>query len=184
MDEATLAPGLLIAAPHLMDPSFRRAVVLLLENNEEGALGVVVNHESELKLADLCRDQGIPYHGPSQKRVRSGGPVQPDHGLVLFGDETEDEDAQAVMDGLQFSASRDTLRRLCGVQQRHYHCFAGYSGWGAGQLEQEISAGSWVIAPADPRAILDTAPARLWEASFRDLGIDPAAMVPTHGGEA
>ena len=80
-----LAPGFLIAVPHLQDPNFRKGVVLLLERNEDGALGVVINQESPLLLMDLCRDHDLPYSGDPNKRVRSGGPVQPEQGLVLYG---------------------------------------------------------------------------------------------------
>ena len=89
-----IAPGFLIAVPQLLDPNFKQSVVLLLQHNEEGALGVVVNQESPLLLSDLCRDHAIAYVGPSRKRVRRGGPVQPDQGLVLYGEEHKDPEGR------------------------------------------------------------------------------------------
>ena len=76
----TLAPGFIVAVPHLMDPNFQHSVVLLFEQNEEGALGVVINHESPLRLRELCSDHNIIYIGDPEKRVRKGGPVQPEQG--------------------------------------------------------------------------------------------------------
>src|SRR6185295_17886326 len=78
-----LAPGFLIAVPQLLDPNFRQSVVLLLQQDNDGALGVVVNRETELLLRDLCSDHEIPYAGDPEKKVRIGGPVQPEQGLVI-----------------------------------------------------------------------------------------------------
>jgi putative transcriptional regulator len=179
-----LAPGFLIAVPQLVDPNFRQSVVLLLERNDEGALGVVINRESPLLLEDLCRDHDIPYSGEAGKRVRQGGPVQPEQGLVLYGAEHEDPEGREVVEGLHVSASRGTLGRLCDLASGRFQCFSGYAGWGPGQLEHEIEEGSWVIAPADPKSILDSPPDTVWCGSLRALGIEPGALVPGGGGEA
>ena len=66
-----LAPGFLIAVPQMQDPNFKQSVVFLLERNEEGALGVVINRDSPMLLADLCSDHQIPYSGEHDKRVRT-----------------------------------------------------------------------------------------------------------------
>jgi putative transcriptional regulator len=179
-----LAPGFIIAVPQLLDPNFRQSVVLLLEQGSEGAMGVIINRESPLLLRDLCRDHDIAYGAESDKYVRRGGPVRPDHGLVLFGREHDLPGAQPVIDGLQVSASRETLSRLCDMPHGRFHCYSGYAGWGPGQLEREISEGAWVISPADPALILDERPGRIWELSLRAIGIDPAALVAGGGGAA
>ncbi len=174
----SLAPGFLIAFPHLLDDNFRQSVVLLLEHGEEGALGIVVNRESALLLQDLCRDHRIPYSCEPGKRVRTGGPVQPEQGLVLFGPEHEDPEGRPVVDGLHVSASRGTLRRLCGLTRGRFHCYAGYAGWGPNQLEDEIAAGTWLVARAEPELVLESPPEEIWQRSLAKLGIDPAALVP------
>jgi len=104
-DEPTLAPGFLIAVPQLLDPNFRQSVVLLLQQNDDGALGLVVNRESPILLKDLCRDHDIPYVGEPGKRVRVGGPVQPEQGLVLYDTTVQDPEGREVLQGLQVSAS-------------------------------------------------------------------------------
>jgi len=181
---AELAPGFLIAVPHLMDPNFRLSVVLLFEQGEEGALGVVINQESPLLLKDLCDDHDIPYSGDPAKRVRNGGPVQPEQGLVLYGEEHQDPEGRSLLDGLNVSASKGTLGRLCNLREGRFHCYSGYAGWGPGQLEREIGEGSWILAPVDPRVVLDSPPAEMWEACLKALGIDPALLVPGGGEEA
>lgn len=173
-----LAPNFLIAVPQLLDPNFRQSVVLLLQQTPEGALGVVVNRESPLRLEDLCRDQEIRYQGSAAKRVRFGGPVQPQQGLVLYGAEIEDPEGRIVVRGLQVSASTSTLSRLCSSGSARFHCYAGYAGWAPGQLEREIAEGSWIIAPADAALILDAAPDEIWEKALRANGIDPSLLVP------
>jgi putative transcriptional regulator len=179
-----LAPGFLIAVPHLADENFRHSVVLLLQRGDEGAMGVVVNRESPLLLRELCRDHEIPYSGEPDKKVRRGGPVQPEQGLVLYGAEHADPEGRAVLDGLHMSASRNTLSRLCVLPRGRFHCFSGYAGWGPGQLEREIQEGTWIMSEADATLVLDTGPKEVWSRSLRALGIDPSSLVPGGGGEA
>ena len=179
-----LAPGFLIAVPHLTDENFRHSVVLLLQRGESGAMGLVVNQETPLLLRELCVDHEIAYSGEPEKKVRKGGPVQPEQGLVLYGPEHADAEGQPVLDGLHMSASRNTLGRLCGLPRGRFHCFAGYAGWGPGQLEREIQEGTWIASAADPILVLDAGPDEVWSRSLRALGIDPAAIVPGGGAEA
>ncbi len=179
-----LAPGFLIALPLLTDENFRHSVVLLLRQDREGAMGVVINRESRLLLKELCEDHAIPYAGASGKRVRSGGPVQPEHGLVLYGNEHSDPEGEPVVDGLNVSASREALARLCSLERGRFQCYAGYAGWGPGQLEREIEAGAWLVSRADPLLVFETRPRDVWAESLRLIGIDPVALVAGGGGEA
>jgi putative transcriptional regulator len=183
MDDG-LAPGFLVAVPHLRDPNFHHSVVLLFEQNQEGALGVIINHESPLLLMELCKDHDLPYMGDPKKRVRTGGPVQPEQGLVLYGDEHDDPEGRPVFNGLNVSASRGTLGRLCNLPQGRFECFSGYAGWGPGQLEKEIGEGSWIIAPVDSKLVLDLPPEEVWSGCLKQMGIDPAALVPGGAEEA
>ena len=181
---SSFAPSFLVAVPQLLDPNFRMAVVLLLQQSDEGALGIVVNRESNLRLRELCRDHKITYAGDPDKRVRVGGPVQPEQGLVLFRNEPADSDARPITDGLFVSASTGTLSRLCGETDVPFHCYSGYAGWAPGQLEREIGEGSWILTPVDPSLVFDTPLDEIWERALRDNGIDPAAIVPSSSEEA
>ena len=95
----------------------------------------------------------------------------------------EDPDGEPVIDGLQVSASRTTLKRLCAEHRGRFHCFSGYAGWGAGQLEHEIGKGTWLVCSADVKAVLDVDPDQMWNHCLRHLGIDPVALVGG-GGQA
>jgi len=179
-----LAPGLLIAVPQMLDPNFRHSVVLLLEKSDEGALGVVLNRESPLLLKDLCKDHSIEYGGEPGKLVRCGGPVQPEQGLVFYGEEHAGPEGHEIVPGLHVSASREALGRLCGLRSGRFHCYSGYAGWGPQQVENEIRMSSWIAAPIDPVLVLDTPPDKVWRRSLAMLGIDPAAVVPGTNAQA
>ncbi len=179
-----LAPGFLIAMPQLMDPNFKQTVVLLLEQSEAGSMGLVINRESDIELQDLCGSQNIPYAGDPDKRIRVGGPVQPEQGLVMFGDEFEDPEAQAAMEGLNVSASTGTLSRLCNTPGGRFHCYTGYAGWGPGQLEKEIDEHAWIVTEADVRTVLECPPDEMWRRVLKDNGLDPALLVPGGSSKA
>jgi putative transcriptional regulator len=179
MTDDRIAPGFLIAVPQLQDPNFHLSVVLLLQKNDEGALGLVINRQTPMLLKDLCERNSIRYAGRPDKTIRMGGPVQPEQGLVLYGDEhASDPEGRRVAEGLHVSASTGTLSRLCTLSEGRFQCYAGYAGWGPGQLEKEIAEGAWILAPPNPMLVLDTDPDTIWEASLRGMGIDPAAIVP------
>jgi putative transcriptional regulator len=173
-----IAPGFLIAVPQLLDPNFRQSVVLLIRQDDEGALGIVVNRETSLLLRDLCRDHEIPYSGNPDKRVRLGGPVQPEQGFVLYGPEHGDPEGHEIEPGLHFSTSTSTLARLCALSDGRFQCYSGYAGWGPRQLEREITEGTWILAPPDPSLVLDQDPEEMWRGALTSNGIDPASIVP------
>jgi len=176
------SPHCLIAVPQLDDPNFHRSVVVLLEQGDGGALGVIVNRDTNLLLTDLCKDHAIDYAGDPHKCVRRGGPVQPEQGIVIYGAEHQDPEGRPISPALHVSASTGTLTRLCGLTGGvRFHCLSGYSGWAPGQLEREIDEGSWIVIPVDVRLILDVSPEQMWERALRDAGIDPGAVVPGTG---
>ena len=109
---SAIAPGFLVAVPQLGDPNFQRAVVLMLEHSDRGAMGLVVNRPAPLKLADVARGHGIEvgddYH---RAHVYVGGPVEPERGFVLHG-RTEVPEAIPLFEGMFVSGSIDSLKLL------------------------------------------------------------------------
>jgi len=180
----TIAPGFLVAVPQLRDPNFHQTVVLMLELSDEGAMGVVINRESPLLLQELCDNHEIPYRGDPLKKVRLGGPVQPEQGLVIYGAEHPDPEGRPVVDDLHASASTGTLTRLCAEPGTRFHCYTGYAGWGPGQLEREIGEGSWIVIPSDAKTVLECPPEEIWTRVLTTNGIDPGTIVAGDGAEA
>jgi putative transcriptional regulator len=137
----SLRGQLLIAAPSLFD-YFRRTVVLVIEHTDEGAMGVVLNRESELLVSDAVPQ--LADLAGVEELVRIGGPVAP-QSVVALGEFDDIDEAGKHVTGqlgtLDPDAGNESLRRL--------RVYAGYAGWGAGQLEDELSQEAWVVAPAE-----------------------------------
>ena len=179
-----MAPALLVAMPQLVDPNFHRGVVLLVHHDEDGSFGVVVNRTASITADQLCRSIGIDWKGDPAQQVHWGGPVQPEMGWVLFdaplGDEGR-EDVQQLCGGLCFAGSMDVLRRVASQPPLRMRMMLGYAGWGPGQLEEELVASAWLVAPLDGRALFDVATPDLWEHAVRSLGVEPATLVSGQG---
>lgn len=156
------APCLLVASPSLLDPNFLHTVVLLLEHDEEGAFGVVLNRPLPLTLAQVAQEGGIDYQGSDEAVAWRGGPVDPQRGILLVeGGLPEEEDT--VLDLSHFMSHRkDLLERLLGDPRARYRLFLGYAGWGAGQLDQELEDEAWTRRPLESGWLLTEEPTGLW----------------------
>lgn len=173
----SLAPGFLLAMPQLGDPNFHRAVILMIEHGQEGSMGLVVNRAAPLTLGELARTQGLPVAAErAQEAVFVGGPVEPQRGFVLHDDAAIAE-RHALLPGLFLSVTVDALGPLLENPVPRIRFCLGLAGWGPGQLESEIKAGSWLFADARAEAVLEGDPAHLWEQTLRDMGVDPAMLV-------
>lgn len=174
-----LAPGFLIAVPQMDDDNFARSVVLLVEHSADGAMGLVVNQPSEITLEEIGRAHGLRLPARAGTAFR-GGPVQRDRGFLLHrrGDVA---DSVEVVDGIYLSVSTDSLKELLVGPALAYRLCLGYAGWGPGQLEREVMVGGWLTGTASAQRVLETPPEKVWEAAIRDLGVDPAFLVPSGG---
>jgi len=158
-DEVDLGPGtLLISAPMMQDPNFRRSVVLLCEHNDrEGTFGLILNRELDVSLGDVL-DEYVTYDPP----LYMGGPVQNE---TLHYVHTRDD----IPGGQQLAkggdAAPDNLR-----------FFLGYAGWGPGQLEAELGEEAWIPAPGAAEFIFDTNPDQLWRTILRRMGGEYAVL--------
>lgn len=136
----SLRGNLLIAAPSLFD-YFRRAVVLVIEHSDEGAMGVVLNRPSETLVADAV--PVLAEIAEEEELVRVGGPVAPEAVVALGEFDDPDEAGKAVVAGLGTvdpDGSHDSLRRV--------RVYAGYAGWSPGQLDGEVEQGAWIVEEA------------------------------------
>lgn len=179
-DEASFAPTLLVAMPQLRDKNFARSVVLLCQHGADGAIGFVVNRPTDMRAANaVVLDP--PLRGDSGLTLWTGGPVEPQRGFLLLGDDPGVEDSEAISQGFHLTASVDVLRRLleaapAELARRRCRLLLGYAGWGPGQLDAELTASAWLTAPPDPTLVFDTPPEDMWEAVIRSLGVEPMAL--------
>jgi putative transcriptional regulator len=193
MASSTLAPALLLSMPQLADPNFNRTVVLLCRHAAEGAFGLVVNRPLvtsgpvvvEVRTEADALECHTAESSERELHLWVGGPVEPQRSWILVGhDEDADEERRGVRiaDGLYLSTSPDLLRRMLGPEPPpRTRLIAGYSGWGPGQLEAEFQASAWLVSDVDRDLIFSTPADRMWEASIRRLGVDPASLQASRG---
>ena len=162
----SLKGQLLISSASLHDRNFRHTVVLVGEHNEDGALGVVLN-----RPLDLTVGQGVPELAPLVGRDESlyqGGPVQPTS-PVLVAEFTHPELANLLVFGNVGFLVGDVSPDV-GPGVVRARLFAGYSGWGRGQLEAEMEEGSWIVDPAREEDVFTGDPELLWSRVLRRKG--------------
>ncbi len=171
----SLRGQLLVAAPSLHDPNFRRTVVLIGEHGEEGAMGIVLNRPSPVRVEDAVPplaelvDEGEVVH--------VGGPVQP-QAIVVLGDfEDVAQAASIVIGSVGFLPGEiERAEDVSGLARARV--YAGYAGWAAGQLEGELEQSSWIVVAADPDDVFTSDPSELWGAVLRRQG-GPLAILAT-----
>ena len=178
----SLAPTLLLSMPQLMDPNFARTVVLLCEHAPDGAFGLVVNRPSDVSAAEAVQMEP-PVEHPNNLPLLVGGPVEPQRGWILTASEPDGVDARELGAGLYLSASPVLLRRAIAAHPAptSTHVFAGYAGWGPGQLDQELEESAWLIVPVELDLIFDVPASTAWESAIRRLGADPSLLQMGHG---
>jgi len=157
---SSLSNQFLIAMPHLDDPWFNNTVTYLWRHNAEGALGIVVNKPSKLRLAELLDDLGIDHSDRKndtafqQQIVMTGGPVEKNKGFILHSSENEWEYTIPITPELSITMSKDILAAIAnGEGPRRYLVALGCAGWDAGQLDEEITSNAWLTVPASTEII-------------------------------
>jgi putative transcriptional regulator len=161
--------------PNLRDPIFAHTITYLCDHNNDGALGIVINHPINLTLGDIFRQLKLSDSAAiCEQEVLSGGPVQIDRGFVLHpSGEKKWESTIEISADISLTASKDILVALADKNGPDKALVAlGYAGWGPGQLEAEIAANSWLTVPADPIVIFDTPCEQRWATASKRLGID------------
>ena len=157
---------LLVASPALVDPNFRRAVVLIVAHDDEGAVGLVLNRDSETEVAEAVPE--LAELVDDDAHVSVGGPVQPEAVVVLAEWEDIDEAGSLVFDDVGLMGSDAEAERVAAATRR-VRVFAGYAGWGGGQLEAELEEPSWVVETAGADDVFGDE-ADLWATVLRRKG--------------
>ncbi|MHB8346665.1 MAG: YqgE/AlgH family protein [Acidiferrobacterales bacterium] len=178
-DMAFLTNQFLIAMPNLADPNFSRTVTLICEHSSEGAMGLIINRPTDLRLREVLQQMDIEDidQASLDLPVHLGGPVQGNRGFVVHEPLGNWESTLTVSDTLGVSTSRDILVAI--AQNRgpqHSFLALGYAGWAPGQLEREIAENTWLSGPADRSVIFEMPAEQRWGAAANLLGIDLAAL--------
>jgi putative transcriptional regulator len=179
--DESLTGQLLVAGPNLADPNFSRAVVFMLRHDRSGALGLVVNRPMGTVPLDrllqalesagdgeepelLQPEPGESADGGTSLPVFYGGPVEPFLGFTLHSRDVMLENSVPVDEQTALNVQDDALQALAEGAGPHQMIFVlGYSGWGPGQLENELERGDWYVVEADPGLIFSEEPSRTWE---------------------
>ncbi|WP_434600399.1 YqgE/AlgH family protein [Streptomyces sp. A5-4] len=176
---SSLTGRLLVATPALADPNFDRAVVLLIDHDDEGSLGVVLNRPTPVRVGDILLPWAALAGSPGV--VFQGGPVSLDSALgvaVVPGDEGaapgsrphpggRDPVGWRRVHGAIGLVDLEAPPELLAAALGSLRIFAGYSGWGPGQLEEELSDGAWYVVESEPGDVSSPEPASLWRAVLR-----------------
>jgi putative transcriptional regulator len=157
---------LLLSAPSLDDPNFNRAVILLCQYNEEGAFGLVFNQPSAIRVQDVSKNNAI------KNALFIGGPVEQNH-LFFVHHFADLKGTIELKDGIYWGGDFDELSKLNisqEIQEKDCRFFVGYSGWEAGQLEEEIANNSWIISKVSPQVLFETEAKDLWKKILQQMG--------------
>ncbi len=158
----------LIAEPFMIDPNFKRSVVLMCEHEEEGSLGFILNKSLDMKINELIAD--FPKFN---SLVYYGGPVQTDtiHYIHNVGDVLDE--SMKVMNGVYWGGNFEKLKSLIKsdlIKPQNIRFFVGYSGWSHGQLKDEMELGSWVTDNMDANYLFKVKPQVLWQKVLQNKG--------------
>ncbi len=177
MTTSTLAGQFLVSMPRLRGDYFQSSVTLLVEHDEQGAFGLVVNKPIDITLAevfDQMSDTRIP--------VLQGGPVEPDRIFFLHSADRTYDDSFSIAPNLLLSTSPELIRDISnGHVPQHTVALVGYAGWAPDQLDDEIRNDAWLVAPYDEAIMFSNDYREKPQAAARLLGIDLNLVNPTSG---
>lgn len=165
----SLAGQVLIASPHLPDSNFSATVVLILEHNDEGAFGLVLNRPTGTTVGELWKIVSEEDTCQSIDPVSSGGPVSGP--LICLHGHPEHSESE-VIPGVHVCAQRENVDAIIKKDESPYRVFLGYSGWGGGQLESEMEVGGWLLGPATYDLVFADDVYEVWRNVIQNAGKD------------
>ena len=182
---------LLIAMPQMHDVSFEKTVTLICEHNEQGALGLVLNRPLSINIGDILEQFDLDcVSAVADEPTLMGGPVATERGFILHANANNDkkpiqwDSSLQVSETVQVTTSQDILQAIAkGLGPEKLYFALGYSGWEAGQLEEELKANAWLIAPATEEIMFTLPFEQRWRAAASSIGVD-LDKLSTHYGHA
>ena len=177
--ESPLKGKVLIASPELLDLNFARAVVLIVQHDQDGAMGLILNRALETTVAEAWEQvSSVPY--PNDDPLYQGGPCD---GPLMVLHQDSGRGQVAIADNIFLSTDAEIVRSLVADAAEPMKFFVGYAGWSAAQLEAELQQGAWLVASIDPSSVFST-PAELWLTLFKQArhttmpAVDPRRIPP------
>ncbi len=164
----------LVASRSLREPHFAKTVVYLLQHDEQGSLGLVINRTLDITLGEALPGTELPNLGAH--RLRYGGPVSRQHIIMLLRSADSLHHAIPIIDGIYASNNMGLLQRLDATNKpaEELRLFVGHAGWGAGQLQGEVRRDDWFVIAGDVAMVFGVSPGKLWERLINRL--DPAGI--------
>lgn len=161
-DNTITQGSFLVAARKLRDPNFSQTVVFLIQYDKTGAMGVVINRPTEVKLSAVLTD--LKALQKRSDKIFWGGPVENNQLLLLFRSDVQPKESMQVLQDVFLGSSPKVIERMLKNKsgENRFRVFAGYAGWAPGQLDQEVARGDWHILPAKADIIFNKKPAEIW----------------------
>ena len=184
MDHAPYLTGqMLLAMPGIGDPRFERAAIAMCAHDDEGALGIGVGATVQgIGLHDLLSQFEIAPGAAPNAPLHFGGPVEPRRGFVLHSADWGGQDTIDIAGRWGLTSTVDALKAIAeGQGPRRWLVALGYAGWGAGQLDAEMTRHGWFNVAADDALLFDLPVEERWEAGFAAAGIDPRLLASGAG---
>lgn len=170
----SLAGQFLVASRRLVEPTFARTVILLIAHRDDGgAMGLVVNRVLGTMPTDkLMSGFGIRTRNRQPLDIYVGGPVEIGRAFVLHSADYRGASTQPLRPGISLSLGTDVMQALANRRgPKQHRLLMGYAGWSAGQLEQEMARGDWLLGPADPVLLFSNEPGSVWERAVQHAGL-------------
>ena len=151
----------LIASPKLQDPNFAKSVVLLIDYGQNGAIGLVINRPTDVRLSRVFPD--IDDLHDRTETLFIGGPVEIDSVFILIRSDSQTLNSLPLLKNLYLSGDTSALGQVLDDKRQEARVYAGYAGWAPEQLDAEIARGDWSVVPADAQTVFDAVPGEIWE---------------------
>ncbi|SFR63050.1 putative transcriptional regulator [Marinobacter daqiaonensis] len=172
----SLKDHFLVASPWLGDPNFQGGLVYICEHSEDGTFGLMINHPLDVSLGEILEQLDMDG-GHLELPVYAGGPVEQERGFVLHPTDERWQSSTPINSELQVTTSRDILQAIGNdIGPEHFLVALGYSGWGAGQLEEELAGNAWLTCPASNAILFSTPWRERYRAVLASMGIDPGQL--------
>ncbi len=163
---------ILIALPDMQDERFKNAVILICEHNEDGAMGLVLNHPMDLETEQVFQDLNL-NEPLNNHTVSDGGPLNKNCGFVLHNNNQSFDSTINIRNNLSLTTSKDLLKQIADHDfLDQWQFILGYSAWSKGQLENEIAENTWLTCPADINLIFNTDVDKQWQSALALIGIN------------